>query len=309
MMDKSIRQKLAVLWMSVSVTFALGQRAPDIPVQPPRVQTDPNVMKTAAILGLDLRIQALQAMQKNRASDTAASIDEIDVRQELLEDIQAATLDIAAVIAELSNEQSELGSLRTELQMRRDKKVGHLTTAALLTGSGLGVAAAGTQFDIFSSKTANIGDGIGVGSGVTSTILSLLAAKAQSGPKGAVGQTPNMLAPLLGGTPVLNTFYAPSVMAYLRSVPPDEDPSRGTRLEQLIQVWNQAGRLSSKDPAMHEKQLTALTSSGNPDVKLSIGDLNDRIAMLGDVRSRVSLMNRDLASIAHAFLGAAASRR
>jgi len=32
-------------------------------------------------------------------------MDEIAVRQELLEDIQAATLDIAGVIAELSNEQ------------------------------------------------------------------------------------------------------------------------------------------------------------------------------------------------------------
>ena len=306
MMGKSGRQKLAVLSISLSVTLALGQRPPDIPVQLPQ---DPNVMRTAAILGLDLRIQALQAIQKNRAWDSAPPMDEIAVRQELLEDIQAATLDIAGVIAELSNEQSELGSLRTELQMRRDKKVGRLTTAALLTGSGLGVAATGTQFDIFSSKTANVGDGIGVGSGVASTILSLLAAKAQAGPRGAVGQTPNMLAPLLGGTPVRNTFYAPSVLAYLRSVPPEEDPSRGTRLDQLMQVWDQAGRLSSKDPALHEKQLTALTSSGNRDLKLSIGDLTDRIAMLGDVRGRVSLMNRDLASIAHAFFCTASSRR
>ena len=309
MMGKNGRQKLAVLSLSVSATLALGQGPPDTPVQLPQVQTESNVMKTASILGLDLRIRALQAIQKNRVRDAAPSLDEIAVRQELLEDIQAATLDIASVIAELSNEQSELGSLRTELQMRRDKKVGRLTTAALLTGSGLGVAATGTQFDIFSSKTANVGDGIGVGSGVASTILSLLAAKAQNGPKGAVGQTPNMLAPLLGGTPVLNTFYAPSVLAYLRSVPPGEDPSRGTRLDQLIQVWDRAGRLSSKDPALHKKQLLALTSSGNEDLKLSISDFTDRIAMLGDVRGRVSLMNRDLASITHAFLGTASSRR
>ena len=309
MLGKSGRQKLALLWMSVSVTLALGQRPPDIPVQLLQVQTKPNVMRTASILGLDLPIHALQAVQKNRAWDAAPSMDEIAVRQELLEEIQVATLDIAGVIAELSNEQSELGSLRTELQMRRDKKVSRLTAAALLTGSGLGVAATGTQFDVFSSKTANVGDGIGVGSGVASTILSLLAAKTQTGPKGAVGQTPNMLAPLLGGTPVLNTFYAPSVLAYLKSVPAEEDPSRGTRLDQLIQVWDQAGRLSSKDPALHKKQLLALTSSGNGDLKLSISDLTDRIAMLGDVRGRVSLMNRDLASIAHTFLGTAASRR
>jgi len=61
MMGKIGRQKLAVLSMSLSVTLALGQRPPDIPVQLPQ---DPNVMRTAAILGLDLRIQALQAIQK-----------------------------------------------------------------------------------------------------------------------------------------------------------------------------------------------------------------------------------------------------
>ena len=309
MLGKLVRQKLTVLSMSISVTLALGQRPQNVPIPLPQVMGDSNVKGTASILGLDLPIQALQAIQMKRAWDAAPSMDEIAVRQELLEDIQAATLDIAGVIAELSNEQSELGSLRTELQIQRDKKVSRLTTAALLTGSGLGVVTSGTQFEIFNTKTANVGDGIGVGSGVASTVLSLLAAKAQTGPRGAVGQTPNMLAPLLGGTPVLNTFYAPSVLAYLRSVPPDEPPSRGTRLDQLIQVWDKAGRLSSKDPGLHEKQLAALTSSGNTDLKLSIRDLTDRIAMLGDVRGRVSLMNRDLASITHAYLGTTASRR
>jgi hypothetical protein len=37
-------------------------------------------------------------------------------------------------------------------------------------------------------------------------------------------------------------------------------------------------------------------------VKLSIDDLSDRIAMLTDVSSRVSLMKRDLAVLMHFYM-------
>ena len=56
-----------------------------------------------------------------------------------------------------------------------------------------------------SNRTQDIGDAIGIGSGVASTVLSILATRRQAGPGATVGEAPNMLAPLLGGTPVLNT--------------------------------------------------------------------------------------------------------
>ena len=201
--------------------------------------------------------------------------------------MQAAYLDVDSVIAELSNEQSELGTVKTELQARRDRKVGRLTTAALLTGSALGTAVSATQFSTLGSRTANVGDGVGIGSGAASTLLSVLAAKAQAGPSGPVGEVPNMLAPLLGeSTPRLNTYYASAVLAYLNAVPAGAEDTRGsTRLQQLMTSWGQAGRLKNR---------AALTATGDT-TKLSIEDLDNRIAMLGDVRGRVSLIKRDLA--------------
>ena len=134
---------------------------------------------------------------------------EVVLRQKLSEKFEAAGLEVDAVISELSNEQSDLGTVRTELQTKRDKKVAKLTTAALLTGSAIGVAVNATQITSLGNRTANVGDGIGIGSGAASTVLSLLAAKAQNGPEGVVGEAPNMLAPLLGeSTPAEREIFA-----------------------------------------------------------------------------------------------------
>jgi hypothetical protein len=175
--------------------------------------------------------------------------------------------------------------------------VNHLTTVALVVGSGLGVGASATQFTGLSNTTQNVGDGIAVGSGAASILLSILASRAQSGPKGTVSNTPNMLAPLLGEVPVLKTSYPPIVLRFLQSVPTGEGQSRESRLEQLMHQWNDTGRLTSTDSGERWRKITVLTATGNSGVRVSIGDLTDRIAMLEDVRGRVSLIKRDLAQI------------
>jgi hypothetical protein len=223
------------------------------------------------------------------------------LRLQLLESIQVAILDIDGVLGEISNERNELGDIRASLQSRRDKSVGRFTTAALITGSGVGIAVNATQYSSLGVRTNNAGDTLGVVSGAASMILSVIAALRQKGPSGLVGDVPNMLAPLLGGTPVLHTYYPPAVLQYLQSVPPGEDVSRGTRLEQLKQSWIQSGRLDSSNPDKQQQTTAAATSSQNPDVKVRIDDLTNRMAMLGDVAGRVSLMKRDLSALMSSY--------
>ncbi len=294
------------LAITLAITLAIAPSSFAQLPPPPTALTalaplSPEASQTAHLLALDAPLHQLRTLQSQRSADTPATLAEVTARQQLSESIQATTLDVDSVLAELANEQSELSSLRTSLEARRDKTVGRLTTAALLTGSGAGTAVSATQFTTLSSSTQNLGDALGIGSGAASTLLSILAARAQNGPRGAVVRTPNMLAPLLGGSPVLNTSYPPEVLAYLHSVPAAEDPARGTRLEQLLTEWNQVARLNTIDSPVRQQQVAALTSSGNPDVKVSIDQLSDRIAMLGDVRGRVSLMKRDLATIMRSY--------
>ena len=262
---------------------------------------NPDADETAHIFGLDSKLQRLSTLRSERPSDVPTTLEELSARQELLESVQASFLDVDSVLAELANEQSDLSSIRAALQNRRDKTVNRLTTASLLTGSGLGAGVSATQFSGLGSTTQDVGDAIGIGSGAASTILSILAARAQKGPSARVEETPNMLAPLLGGVPVGNTHYPPEVLQYLQSPPMGKDPSRGTRLEQLMAEWDKAGRLSAADPTTRRRQIAALTASDDPAVKLTIDQLTDRIAMLGDVRGRVSLMKRDLANIMRSF--------
>jgi hypothetical protein len=259
-----------------------------------------SAQQTAQILGVDTILQKLRQLQAERGANAPVTEDERSLRLQLLESIQIATLEIDGVLGEISNERNELGDIRTSLQSRRDKSVGRFTTAALLTGSGAGIAVSATQYTFLGSRTNNVGDTAGIVSGAASTILSIIAAQRQNGPNASVGDVPNMLAPLLGGTPVLNTYYPPAVLQYLQSVPPD-DPSRRTRFEQLKQSWIQSGRLDSSAAKKQQQTTAAATSSQNPNVKVSIDDLTNRIAMLGDVEGRVYLMKRDLSVLMNSY--------
>ena len=252
--------------------------------------------QTAGIFGLSDLVARLHTLRVERGAGTAPTTEERMIQLDLLEAIETVTLEVDEVVGEISNERNELGDLRTALQIRRDKTVGQFTTAALLTGSALGTAVTATQFSALGSRVQNTGDGIGIGSGVLSTLLSIQAARKQAGPSAPVGESPNMLAPLLGGKPALNTNYPPPVLTYLQSVPAGEDPQRRTRLEQMKRRWVEASRLNAGSAdAKAEQKLTVATVSRDPKVKLSIEDLTNRIAMLGDVQGRVSLIKRDLA--------------
>jgi hypothetical protein len=109
--------------------------------------------QTAQIFGIDRKIQRVRELQAERGANTSLTEEERSLRLGLLESLQMAILDIDGVLGEISNERNQLGDLRASLQLRRDKSVGRFTTAALLTGSGLGIAVNATQYSSFSSRT------------------------------------------------------------------------------------------------------------------------------------------------------------
>ncbi len=260
----------------------------------------------ARLLDLDTLLAEVSAMRAARPCEAAATMKELTEREDLVESIQAASLDADSVLADLGNEQSELTEMRAELQSRRDKSVARLNTAALLTGSGLSAVVSATQFTTLGSKAQNTGDAVGVGAGAASTILSLLAAKRQSGPSATIRNTPDMLAPLLDGAPKLPGRYPLAVLRYLHAAPGEGGAGRPTRLDLLHEEWARAGRLSAGRGA---SQFAVLTSSNDPAVRATISDVSNRIAMLGDVRGRVSLMKRDLSTLRRASLGPAPCAR
>lgn len=284
-----IRMRLMVALLATVASSGFAQNTPD--AQNPQAQE--NAEQVAKILGISQSVSTARLVRSQRPCQSAVAAGELSIRLEILETVVAASLQVDGVLAELENERAHLDELSSILQARRDQSVNLTNTANLVTGTGLGIAVNALQF---SSSTANIGNGIGVGSGIASTLLSVVGIRLQHGPRHAIGRIPNMLAPLFGREPQLNSYYPQSVLDYLHSVPPGST-NHVSRLEQLAAEWRQTGRLGPTGSPKTDQQITRLTSSLEQKTKLSIDDISDRIAMLGDVSGRVALMKRDLADL------------
>jgi hypothetical protein len=61
------------------------------------------------------------------------------------------------------------------------------------------------------------------------------------------------------------------------------------------------GRIDPPGSAKRDRKIVSLTASSGKDVKVTIGDLVDRSAMLGDVSGRVALMKRDMAAMMRSY--------
>jgi hypothetical protein len=274
-----------------SGALAQGSAAPQQPTTDP--YANGNAAQVASILRMSDLLNKLRTIRAQTACGSPASVEELAIRQDILEAVESSSLDVDSVLAELENERAHLFELRATLASRRDRSLGLLNVANIITGTGLGIATNALQF---SNSTAKIGDNIGVVSGVGSTVLSVLAIRRQRGPQARVGRIPNMLAPLFGRQTELNSYYPPAVLEYLNSTPAGERVENGSRLDQLLTEWEQGGRIGPKSPKT-DQHIARLTSSLGDKTKLSIDDISDRIAMLADVTGRVGLMKRDVAEL------------
>jgi hypothetical protein len=109
-----------------------------------------------------------------------------------------------------------------------------------------------------------------------------------------------MLARFFGRKPdaveAIPSVYPAAVWSYLNS-PTQSEPNLGTRREQLISKWRSEGRLEPDASPKAKGRIETASDSLSQVRKLNIGNLDDRIAMLLDVRARVSLMKRGLSEI------------
>jgi len=70
-----------------------------------------------------------------------------------------------------------------------------------------------------------------------------------------------------------------------------------TRRDQLIAKWQKEGKVGPDNSIKSQRKVEALSGTSSQTVKLGISELDDRVAMLMDVRARVSLMKRQLSEI------------
>jgi len=254
----------------------------------------PGATEMARQLGLMPQIERLYRLpESERGSGTVMSLEALSIRQDITEAVMACSLEVDGVTAEIDGELSQVVAIRDQLESRRDHAL-TLNTIANIVASGFG-GIVGTALQ-FNNSTANLGNAIGViGAGV-STALSLIGLRQQRGGKGSLGVAPNLLAKLFDKKPEFHSDYPPEVWTYLNAVPPS-DTRNETRRALLIKRWTDLNHIDTAATPKAQRKIDLLTSSISQQNQLTIDLLNDRAAMLADVRAVVSLMKRDLSKL------------
>jgi hypothetical protein len=259
-----------------------------------RLPLSPEATQVADEIGIT---SLLNQLARIRTGEFPMSFEELVIRQQITEKVLAASLDVDSVNAIIDAEIEQIRSIRSDLQSQRDKAQNIINVASIVTGGALGVVNTALQFK---SSTANLGNGIGVGGGAASVVLSIVGIRKQKGGKHNLADSPRMLARFFGRQPgapeSIKSDYPEVVWSYLNSPTPSES-TMVTRKEQLIAKWKTEGRIKRDGSPSGQRQIEALSNNISQMRRLNIDELSDRVAMLLDVRARVSLMKRDLAEL------------
>jgi hypothetical protein len=258
----------------------------------------------------------LDQLGRQRAAGSLTSLASLAVRQEITEKILAASLEIDSVNAVIDSEVDQLRSIRADLQAKRDKAQNIINIASIVTGGAFGAVTSALQFK---PSTVNLGNGIGVAGGAGSVVLSLIGIHKQGGGRRPLGDSARMLARFFGRQPdaieAIPSVYPEAVWSYLNSVAPSQpslSPSNSsqsnspqsnivTRREQLVAKWRAEGRIKQDTSPKSERRLESISGNISQVRELNISDLDNRVAMLLDVRAKVSLMKRGLSEIVRAL--------
>lgn len=257
-------------------------------------QLSPGAREVAQEIGVSSLLERLMSLPATeRGSGAVMSLEALSLRQQITETVVTTSLEIDGVVAEIDSELGQIAAVRAVLEARRDRALAIGSIANIVAGGATGVLGTALQFKDTTAKAGNI---IGVTGGGISTFLSFIGIRQQRGGKEALGVTPNMLAKIFDRPTEFHSGYPEEIWTYLNSIPPTENTSE-TRRAQLLKFWSSTGRIDADNAAKAQGKIELLTSGASQQKKLTIDLLSDRAAMLSDVRSRVSLMKRDLSKL------------
>jgi hypothetical protein len=272
------------------------------------LRLSPEAAEIAAEIGVEPLLRQLEHLPaESPANGSTMSMESLAIRQEVTERVLTASLDIDSVNAVIDSEIEQVRSIRADLRAKRDKTQNIINMASIVTGGAFGAITSALQFK---SSTINLGNGIGVAGGAGSVMLSIIGIRQQGG-RQSLGDSPRMLARFFGREPgtteAIPSAYPEEVWSYLNSAGPSQ-PGVVTRRQQLIAKWQSERRLPQDASRKGERRIESMSSSISQVRALDIKELDDRVAMLLDVRASVSLMKRQLSEIVRALSAARTSQ-
>jgi hypothetical protein len=242
------------------------------------------------------RIQAIMALSANGKPLTDADTAELfALNQSLLQKATTVSLEVDATTSEIDAEIAETRELEGYLIGKRQQTIDMLNLASLGIGGALGTSSAALGLTIH-GKSSSV---LGLLAGATAVTFSIVNLSIRNRQKAELEVPSNMLSRVFDLPGSANNIY-PAVVAHFMNSPAPVDPDGLTREQRLLHDWTKVGRLPADPKASHDK-MARLSSRPGDNVKLSIGDLDDRQNMLYDFRARISFLKRDLAVLVEAM--------
>jgi hypothetical protein len=247
----------------------------------------PNLENTEQLLGILPEVTQLQKLSVSATSDAWQIL---WLREQITERVLHTYLEFDAANAQIDTEITRADELHSYLSDRRDDVVTRDNLFGIIIGGGLSATSSGLQL---SSKLGRPASFVGLAGGVASAGFGLMGIHAQTGKTAEFDFESNMLAPFFDRPALPNSVYPPIVWTLLNQ-PSGDDRALPTRKEQLLRLWLRVKRIDSLDSKV---KIDHLTSQPSQSFKLTIDDLEDRSAMLHDIRSTISYLKLDLAAI------------
>jgi hypothetical protein len=247
------------------------------------------VTRTARIIQVLPEINQLNELVHNQFDPAKIT----PLRQVIIEKVLAASLEVDATIAQIDNEIAQSNEVRGYLSDKRDRAVNRANLLSIVSGGTLGATSAGLQLPSGENKASSI---VGIAAGVLSSTLAISGIRAQKGGTRQFDFSSNMLAELFDRSTLGDSRYDPIVWSFLNDVAPTDDEGL-TRKERLIQTWITLKRTDPPSTSAGKNKIDRVTSQPSDKLPLTIDDLEDRSAMLEDVRAKISFLKRDLAAL------------
>jgi hypothetical protein len=248
-----------------------------------------SVRRTARIIQVQPKLDQLEEFIRNQSDASKITL----LRQVIVEKVLAASLQVDATIAQIDNEIAQSNEVRGYLSDKRDRAVNRANLLSIVSGGTLGATSAGLQLPSGENKASSI---VGILGGVLSSSLAISGIRAQKGGTRLFDFNSNMLAELFDHSTLGDSHYEPIVWSFLNDVAPTDEGGL-TRKDRLIQTWIALKRTDPPSTPAGKKKIDRVTSQPSDKLPLTIDDLEDRSAMLEDVRAKISFLKRDLAAL------------
>ena len=211
-------------------------------------------------------------------------------QQQALMEVTAASLEVDAATGQIDVEIAETREMQNYLTTHRDTQVARLNLVSIAIGGTAGTASAALGLTTHAHAAAVTG----IVAGSATAALSLIGLRINEGSRRELEVKSNMLSELFDRPANSRNVYAKVVATFMNSPVPG-DPESLTRQQRLIRGWVEVGRIPEPDSAKGREKISQITSMPGEKIQQTIGDLDDRQAMLYDFRARLTHMKRDLA--------------